>query len=107
MTDFVVFLIENSENIEGATQSEVYNMYDIFLNNGIQYCSQPFNIDYIENGVVSKSYNSSAVTISNATISGNDIDIEVYSTQGITIGNNTTIGNGATFKADYANCPTE
>lgn len=107
MTDFVVFLIENSENIEGATQSEVYNMYDIFLNNGIQYCSQPFNIDYIETGVVSKSYNSSAVTISNATITGNDIDVEVYSTQGITIGNNTTIGNGAIFKADYANCPAE
>jgi hypothetical protein len=107
MTDFVVFLVENSENIEDATQSEVYNIYDIYQNSGIQYCSQPFNADLLENGTVKKSYNSSSVNISNVTISGSDKDIEVYSTQSITIGYNTTIENGATFKADYANCPAE
>ncbi|MFA9389014.1 MAG: hypothetical protein ACERKD_04375 [Prolixibacteraceae bacterium] len=107
MVDFAVFLIENSENIDGATQSEVYNMYDIFHNGGIQYCSQPFNVDFLENGVVSQSYNSTAVTISNANITGSDINVEVYSTQGITIGNNTTIGGGATFFAGIASCPAE
>ncbi|MDA3879418.1 MAG: hypothetical protein PF436_03430 [Prolixibacteraceae bacterium] len=107
MADFVVFLVENSENIEGATQSEVYNMYDIFLNNGIQYCSQPFNVNLLENGTVKKSYNSSAVTLSNATLSGNDIDVELYSTQGITIGENTTIDIGASFYFDYSECPSE
>ena len=105
MGDFVVFLVENLDYIEGATQSAVYDLYDIYYNNGIQTCSQAFNVDLLENGIVTKSYNSSAVTISDATLTGNNKSIEVYSTQGITIGNNTTIGNGTSFLADFALCP--
>jgi hypothetical protein len=82
-------------------------MYDIYQNNGIQYCSQNFNPAFLENGIVKKSYNSSSVNISNTTISGSEKDIEVYSTQSVTIGYNTTIHNGAIFKADYSNCPAE
>ncbi|NLU40517.1 MAG: hypothetical protein GXX78_16690, partial [Bacteroidales bacterium] len=72
MGDFVVFLVENLDYIEGATQSAVYDLYDIYYNNGIQTCSQAFNVDLLENGIVTKSYNSSAVTISDATLTGNN-----------------------------------
>jgi len=104
MTDFFVWLVEEVDNIDGLTQQETYHLYDIFMAGGTQTCSQPFKVAWLESGSVSKSYNSSAVTISNANITGDDKNIEVYSESSITIGANTFIGDGASIHIGPGDC---
>lgn len=104
LTDFIVWLVKESGNVDGLTQQEVYNLYDIFMAGGTQNCSQPFKVAWLESGSVSKSYNSSAVTISNASITGTEKHIEVYSTTGVTIGVNSFIGNGTSILIGPGSC---
>ncbi len=102
MTDFIVFLAENSKYCEGESQSNVYDMYDIYYNNGIQNCNIAFNQNFIAKGIVKESYNNSAISLSNVTLT--NTDVKIYSTQSITLGTNTEIGNGCTFYASGGGC---
>jgi hypothetical protein len=77
------------------------------LNNGIQNCSQPFNKNFIEDGIVSKSYNDGDISITDLNITGSDKIVGIYSTGSITISSNVTIGEGATFSIGYSACPAE
>ncbi len=105
LTDFIVFLAENSTNCDGESQSNVYDMYDIYYNNGIQNCDKAFNQNFIAKGIVKESYNNTAITISDISLTNSTANIKLYSTQSVTLGPNTTIGNGCTFYAGGANCP--
>jgi hypothetical protein len=104
MTDFIVFLVENSKYCDGESQSNVYDMYDIYYNNGIQKCNIAFNQNFIANGIVKESYNNSDVTLSNISLTNSNADVKIHSTQSITLGPNTEIGNGCTFYANNGVC---
>lgn len=104
MTDFIVFLVENSQHFEGESQSAIYDMYDIYYNNGIQNCTIAFNQNFLAKGIVKESYNNSDITLSDISLTGTNTDVKIYSTQSITLGPNTTIGNGCTFYASGGHC---
>lgn len=105
LSDFVVFAVENKDNFDGLDKNQIYDLYDIYYNVGIQTCDIPFNQNFIANGNVDKSYNNTAVTFSNISITDANIDAQVYSTQSITLGSNTLISKGSAFYANIGSCP--